>query len=264
MKSLSLRFPPLYCLLLRKSGDLIKDPELPVDVRVKAFYENSTLEDPSDEENLADTGIGLEVIAEEASKSGGADAEMNLASAYVELLDKETSDSLGSFLVSQVISDREVLVPNGTSKDMYDSVEVDGKTYEFGLKLHREVKPYWVQLEDVRQVTYSGTATPRDYSSFIRIIDPETGEDRRERVWMNNPLRYRGETFYQSNYSSLPGGKEMTGIQVVRNSGWLIPYVACSITAAWNACTLYGHTDPIFETAGTRDKECFQRKPREG
>ena len=48
---------------------------------------------------------------------------------------------------------------------------------------------------------------------------------------MNNPLRYRGETFFQSNYTALPGGKEMTGIQVVRNSGWLIPYVACSITA---------------------------------
>ncbi len=105
------------------------------------------------------------------------------------------------------------------------------KTYQLGLKFHREVKPYWVQLEDVRRVDYSGTETPRDYSSFIRIVDTETGEDRKERVWMNNPLRYRGETFYQSNYTALPGGKEMTGIQVVRNSGWLIPYVACSITA---------------------------------
>lgn len=256
--------PASLLLAAEKSGDLIKDPELPVDVRVKAFYENSTLEDPSDEENLADTGIGLEVIAEEASKSGGADAEMNLASAYVELLDKETSDSLGSFLVSQIISDREVLVPNGTSKDMYDSVEVDGKTYEFGLKLHREVKPYWVQLEDVRQVTYSGTATPRDYSSFIRIIDPETGEDRRERVWMNNPLRYRGETFYQSNYSSLPGGKEMTGIQVVRNSGWLIPYVACSITALGMLAHFMGTLTRFLKRRERETKNVSSESPVKG
>ena len=48
---------------------------------------------------------------------------------------------------------------------------------------------------------------------------------------MNNPLRYRGETFFQSSYTALPSGKELTGLQVVRNSGWLIPYVACSITA---------------------------------
>ncbi|MCH1497010.1 MAG: cytochrome c biogenesis protein CcsA [Rubripirellula sp.] len=223
--------PASMLVAAERSGELIQDTQLPVDVRVKAFYENSSLEDPKEEQNLATKGIGLEVIAREASKSGGADSEINLASAYIELLDKDSKESLGVFLVSQIISDREILVPSSTSKDLYDSVDVAGKKYEFGLKLHREVKPYWVQLEDVRQVTYSGTATPRDYSSFIRIIDPETGEDRRERVWMNNPLRYRGETFYQSNYSALPGGKEMTGIQVVRNSGWLIPYVACSITA---------------------------------
>lgn len=81
---------------------------------------------------------------------------------------------------------------------------------------------------------------------------------------MNNPLRYRGETFFQSNYTALPGGKEMTGIQVVRNSGWLIPYVACSITALgmfvhfWGTLTRFlkrrvrennrPSTDP-FETA---------------
>ena len=223
--------PSSMLIAARDKNELIQDAELPVDIRVVEFFENSTLDDPKESGNLATKGIGLGVIAKEASKTGGADSEMNLASAYVELLEKDSNESLGVFLVSQIISDREVLVPNGTSSDMYDSVEVAGESYEFGLKLHREVKPYWVQLEDVRQVTYSGTATPRDYSSFIRIIDPETGEDRRERVWMNNPLRYRGETFYQSNYRALPGGKEMTGIQVVRNSGWLIPYVACSITA---------------------------------
>jgi len=223
--------PSSLLISSKQTGELIQDSQLPVDVRVLEFFENSTLDDPTGSGNLATKGVGLEVVANEASKSGGADSEMNLASAYIELLEKETSQSLGVFLVSQIISDREILVPNGTSKDIYDSVKVAGQDYQFGLKLHREVKPYWVQLEDVRQVTYSGTATPRDYSSFIRIIDPETGEDRRERVWMNNPLRYRGETFYQSNYSALPDGKEMTGIQVVRNSGWLIPYVACSITA---------------------------------
>ena len=38
---------------------------------------------------------------------------------------------------------------------------IGDKTYEIGLKFHREVKPYWVQLEDVRQVNYSGTSTLR-------------------------------------------------------------------------------------------------------
>jgi ABC-type transport system involved in cytochrome c biogenesis permease subunit len=212
------------------SEQLIQDPALPVDVRVLAFYDNSTLQDVGGE-NLANKGVGLEVRAVKTSPSGGTDSEMNIASAYVELLDKSTGDALGTHLISQLLSDREMLIPDGKTKDVFDTVTVGEKTYNLGLKFHREVKPYWVQLEDVRRVNYSGTETPRDYSSFVRIIDEQTGEDRKERVWMNNPLRYRGETFYQSNYTPLPGGKEMTGIQVVRNSGWLIPYVACSITA---------------------------------
>ncbi len=32
----------------------------------------------------------------------------------------------------------------------------------------------------------------------------------------------------------------MTGIQVVRNSGWLIPYVACSITALGMLAHFFG------------------------
>ena len=212
------------------TDELIQDDALPVDVRVLEFYANSKLED-IEGDNLADTGVGLEVRAVPISKSGGADSELNLPSAYVELLDKESGESKGRHLVSQVISDREMLMPGGKASDVFDQVTVAEKTYDVGLRYHREVKPYWVQLEDVRRVNYSGSDTPRDYSSFIRIVDPESGEDRKERVWMNNPLRYRGETFYQSNYTALPGGKEMTGIQVVRNSGWLIPYLACSITA---------------------------------
>ncbi|WP_338020143.1 cytochrome c biogenesis protein [Rhodopirellula sp. P2] len=207
----------------------IENDSLPVKIKVVRYLENAGIQDRQDDDP-ATQGIGLEVSAVERPKSGGADMAMNLPAAYVELLDRQSDESLGVFLVSQSINDREMLVPDGTSKDMFDSITVGDKEYEFGLRLHREVKPYWVQLEDVRRVNYSNTDTPRDYSSFIRIVDSETGEDRKERVWMNNPLRYRGETFYQSNYTPLPGGKELTGIQVVRNSGWLIPYVACSIT----------------------------------
>ncbi len=214
-----------------ESGEPIRGESLPAEVRVLKFLENSGLEEGASPPELADSGLGLEWTAVERSKSGGTDAELNQPAAYVELLDPEDGESLGKYLLSHLLNEYKLNRPDSTLGDLMDEVEIDGKTYQIGLRLHREVKPYWVQLEDVRRIDYSGTDTPRDYSSFIRIIDEETGEDRRERVWMNNPLRYRGETFYQSNYTPLPGGKEMTGIQVVRNSGWLIPYLACSITA---------------------------------
>lgn len=222
-----------------ETGLVISDDALPVDVRVVEFYENSNLR-AVEGENFANAGFGLEAEAVQARKSGGTDSDLNLASAYVDLIDKETGDSLGIYLVSQLLSDRVMLLADGKSQDRYDSVTIGDTSYEIGLKFHREVKPYWVQLVDVRRVNYSGTDTPRDYSSFIRIVDEDTGEDRRERVWMNNPLRYRGETFYQSNYTPLPNGKEMTGIQVVQNSGWLIPYLACSITALGMLAHFFG------------------------
>ena len=45
---------------------------------------------------------------------------------------------------------------------------------------------------------------------------------------MNNPLRYAGETFYQADFITLNG--EGTGIQIVTNQGWMIPYICCMFT----------------------------------
>ena len=46
---------------------------------------------------------------------------------------------------------------------------------------------------------------------------------------MNHPLRYAGETFYQSAYKEGDAG---TILQVVRNPGWVMPYVACAMVGA--------------------------------
>ena len=69
-----------------------------------------------------------------------------------------------------------------------------------------------------------GTDIPKNYSSRVRLTRPETGEDREVLIYMNNPLRYGGETYYQSSF--LPGDTG-TILQVVRNPSWLTPYVAC-------------------------------------
>ncbi len=212
-----------------KNNEVLSDASLPVDVRVLKFFENSTLNDVA-ADNPANTGLGLRIQAFERDKSGGTESAVNVASAYVELLDKSTGKSIGKHLVSQNLSDRSVFSTENSAEDLFDTVAIGDASYKIGLKFHREVKPFWVQLRDVQQINYSGTSTPRDYSSFLTIIEDETGNERKERVWMNNPLRFQGETFYQSNYQQLPNGKEWTSIQVVRNSGWLIPYVACSIT----------------------------------
>jgi len=50
-----------------------------------------------------------------------------------------------------------------------------------------------------RQV--SGHRDPKNFSSRVRVLRPEAGEDREVLIYMNNPLRYAGETFYQASFA---------------------------------------------------------------
>jgi len=47
-------------------------------------------------------------------------------------------------------------------------------------------------------------------------------------IYMNHPLRYRGETYYQAGFQK---DDSATVLQVVRNPSFLAPYVACVIVA---------------------------------
>jgi ABC-type transport system involved in cytochrome c biogenesis permease subunit len=243
--------PEAKLVRLAGTDGVLQDDRLPVNIKILQFFPNSDLAEIGSEPNPASVGNGLQVRAVSRPKAGGVNSEVDYASAYVELLDKSSGESLGTFMLAQLLNDRSFLTV-GRNADMLDEVKVGEATYALGLRFARVPKPYWVKLKDVRQVRYSGTSTPRDYSSFITLIDTETGNKREERVWMNNPLRYRGETFYQSDYGALPGGKEYTSIQVVRNSGWMIPYVACMIVAVGMCFHFTGTLDRFM---GRRERE---------
>jgi hypothetical protein len=100
--------------------------------------------------------------------------------------------------------------------------------YGLALRYRRAYLPFTIHLKDFRHDTFTGTSIARNFSSDIRIVDPEHATDRETRIWMNNPLRYRGLTFYQASYK--PDGSG-TVLQVVRNPGWLMPYIACALVA---------------------------------
>ena len=99
------------------------------------------------------------------------------------------------------------------------------------VRFQRNYKPYEVKLVDVSRTNYVGTATPRDYRSEIEITNPNDGSTDKFTLWMNNPLRYKGETFYQSGFQALEDGKEASTISVVNNTGWMLPYIACMIVS---------------------------------
>lgn len=219
-------------ILLTKQEEIVSDPKLPFDYELMKFYPNASLrrisslgpEEKKQAENPATTGIGKEWIALPTRSSAGTDSDgaVDTPAAYIKIIDKKTNESLGIYLISLEMA----------LQDIGEQVIVDEKPYQLYLRFKRIYKPYRVKLIDVRKDDYAGTSTVMNYSSDIELVDPTTNVDREIKIWMNNPLRYSGETFYQSGYHADPRtGKEMTTLSVVTNMGWMIPYVSCMIVA---------------------------------
>ena len=196
-----------------KSGELIQDDRLPFSVRCMDFYDNSQM-------TMAKTPIegitGIGRMADVTKIAPNTDDEVDFASAYVELVSK-SGESMGTWTVSQLL------------REFADSVTVDGKDYRIGLRFKTEYKPYTLKLNDVKAEYYTGTETPRWFSSNVELTDLESKATSTHEIWMNNPLRYNGETFYQASYSA-DSGTEISAIQIVTNRGWMIPYICCMFT----------------------------------
>ncbi len=215
-------------------GTFLSSANLPFEIRVDRWMTNSTREDrkspakPSDDDYKLTGVASRDYVFKELSKSGGAKSQSNFATAYVTLRNKEDQTTIGSYAVSQLLNDDAILFTAD-----YEKVEAAGKTWDFGLRFRRNYKPYSIVLDDVQLEEYTGTMKAKDYSSIVKINDEKGDTLQQGRIWMNNPMRYRGETFYQSGYmkaSQNPYNVEQTTLQVVTNAGWLIPYVACVLS----------------------------------
>jgi len=222
---------------LRQLGDQqrLRHDDLPFDLRVVRFMANHELfRTTGGGENKATAGHGLSAVAREADVASGASANqsVDLDAAYIELFDKATGDPIGTYLFSVLLD----------FQNMREAIEVGGKAYIVTLRFHRTYKPYTIKLIDFKHEKYLGTDKPKDFSSYVQLVDPEDGVDRQVRIWMNNPLRYKGDTLYQSSFD--PTDDKVTVLQVVDNAGWMIPYVACMIVAAG----MIGHMAPMLTT----------------
>ena len=200
---------------LIESGGLIRDDRLPFDLEVVQFFENSDLTDvaPGDKV-VATNGAGLDRLVMPVRPGAGVDndSRIDLPSAYVRVFKRGTDTSLGTYLVS-------------LNLEKPDKVSVDDKQYDIALRFKRIYKPYAVRLVEARRDNYMGTNHPRNYSSDIHVVDPELKQDFPRHIKMNEPLRFAGETFYQSGMPA-PG---YSVLSVVTNRGWMIPYVGCMI-----------------------------------
>ena len=206
-----------------ESGETITDSALPFAIRVVKYLPNATtrLRQPG-ETAIATRGEGLVRLAVELPSATGVANEqtVDFPGSYVELLDKENQEPLETLMLWAVPAPNFIVEP----------LQVDGNPYEVALRFKRLPKDYSVELIDFRHDLYVGTDTPKNFSSEVRLRDPEQNVDRTVRIWMNNPLRYGGDTLYQASFDR--ENPNLTVLQVVTNSGWMIPYVSCMLVGA--------------------------------
>ena len=201
--------------LLVKGGD-IHQPEMPFTVRVKTFYPNSSLRDaPADGYSEVKTTVAIGSGLWWRSRPRETTMEKrDTPSGIVELLTPQ--GSLGTYFVSVFLTRPQTLSYNG-------------REYRLELRNARFYKPFTLHLLEFRHDKYPGTDIPKNFSSRVRLQRPATGEDREVLIYMNSPLRYNGETYYQASFDQDNQG---TVLQVVRNPSWLTPYFSCVLVGA--------------------------------
>jgi ResB-like family len=203
--------------MLQKSKAHVSDAALPFDVDVESYMKNSDLRKVGNgEKNPADKGAGLVHVAEpRAEVSGTAKKQTSdMPSAYLAFKTKD-GQPIGTYLVSLHLNPQPVTVGD--------------KTYKVALRFKQTYRPYSVELIKFRYDRWEGTQMARNFSSLVNVHDPVNGDKDNVLIKMNDPLRHAGETFYQQSFDEKT--EQTTVLQVVRNPGWLLPYIACVLVA---------------------------------
>jgi hypothetical protein len=209
--------------VLRQSRT-IEHKSLPFRIVVRNYYQNSRLhmanESGGNGRPIANQGPGAQVVVEPAPRATGVN-DRDLVTAAIEIIPTRSADgaaerSLGTWLVSDALG----------APQTFSSA---GRTWQLVMRPARYYKPYSVTLQKFTHEKYAGTEIPKNFASNITLIDPERAVNRNVLIYMNHPLRYRGETYYQAGFER---DDKTSILQVVRNPSFIAPYVACIVVAA--------------------------------
>jgi hypothetical protein len=199
---------------LLADGGTLQHPKLPFQIRIRDYYPNAALQMrdqvPNAAPALANQGLGPRVAVIPLRLTYKQD-ERNAPAATIEFIGPE--GSLGTWLVSPLIG-------------LPQTFDYAGRKWELTLRFKRYYHPFSITLHEFTHEKYAGTDIPKNFASRIQLKTDDGHQDREVLIYMNNPLRHAGLTFYQAGFDN----NDRTSIlQVVRNPGWTLPYFACVI-----------------------------------
>jgi hypothetical protein len=217
--------------LVRRGGELAV-PSTPFTLGISEYWVNAELltrEVAGAKPSTADRDVGDGLWIQGRPPTARMD-ERNLPAALVEI--RAGSERLGTWLVSSRIAQPQVF-------------EHAGRSWKIELRPQRHYTPFSLTLIECRHEVYPGTEIPKNFSSRVTVSSPASGEEREVLIWMNNPLRYGGNTYYQ--YQMAAASRSST-LQVVRNPGWLTPYVACTLVGVGLLWQFMSHLIAFLKT----------------
>jgi hypothetical protein len=136
-------------------------------------------------------------------------------------LDKEREKNIPALILET--PDKSLLLLYGLDDDA-TKIRVGENEYFVSLRNKRYPMPLRVKLLDFMMDKHPGTEVARSYKSKVEI--EHDGVRRETVISMNEPLRFKDYTFYQSSYQIDSLGREASTFSVVKNSGRLLPYIA--------------------------------------
>ncbi|MET0261746.1 MAG: cytochrome c biogenesis protein ResB [Rariglobus sp.] len=220
---------------LRSLND-IQHERLPFRIVTRSYYPNAAVQLREELGNSStpppatrDIGARLAIIPMAMTYKQN---ERNLPAAVIELLGPGNV-SLGTWAVSTMLVQPQTF-------------DYAGRTFRLALRFERAYKPYSLTLLKFSHDRYIGTEIPKNFASQVRLHSEDGTTDREVLIYMNNPLRYDGLTFYQAGFDN---NDTTTILQVVKNPSWLLPYIAC-IMMGLGLCIQFGIH--LFAFAGKR------------
>lgn len=174
------------------------------EIEILDLCENCSVRAPSGKfEELRGLAENMEIysIASEQSK------EANFSGVVLSITGSRKSD--GTYIVME---------------DIPKNPEISGFTIALGRA--QSPLPFAISLQDFRKIDYPGTQKAREFESDLIVQDGDVSWP--VTVRMNEPLRYKGYTFYQSSFDQ-NSGIEISVLNVVKNSGRLFPYISTFI-----------------------------------
>lgn len=190
----------------------INIPDTDIEVKILSYCKNcrfSSLEDTTGAEHRKGLAEKIDIHEIPLNKS----EEANMGGVKLEILN--TDDANGTYISTEA-------APHAIS------IHQDDTQYDIIFTRKERELPFTIKLNEFQKIFHPGTNMAQHYSSNIDVI--ENNSTWQALIQMNEPLRYKGYTFFQSSYAETPVGPA-TILAVVENKGQLFPYISSIIIA---------------------------------